>query len=168
MIYDLIVPQFGKMLRNLSAQIDIAVEYAASKKFEPDVLWNARLAPDQFNFIRQVQIACDNAKFAAARLTGKDAPAHEDNEKSTADLKARIDKVLAYLSTFSEKDFADAATRQVSQPRWEGKYLTGQEFACQYAVPNFYFHINTAYAILRHNGVPVGKRNYLGELPFKK
>jgi uncharacterized protein len=168
MLYEITVPQFAKTLRNLNAMLDKATQYAENKKFDVEVLLNSRLAPDQFNFIRQVQIACDTAKLAASRLTAKEAPVLADNEKTLPELKARIESVVSYLNTFAAADFKDAETRQISQPRWEGKYLTGFEFTTQHALPNFYFHITTAYSILRHNGVDVGKKDYLGELPFKK
>ena len=156
------------MLKNLSAILSKAERHAEAKKFDVEVLLNSRLAPDQFNFIRQVQIACDTAKMGVARLTGKEAPVHEDKEKTLAELQARIETVMGYLASFSESDFQAAEERKVSQPRWEGKYLTGWEFAMQHALPNLYFHVTTAYAILRHNGVDVGKKDYLGEMPFKK
>jgi hypothetical protein len=168
MFYEITVTQFTKILHNLSAIMDKAVPYAEAKKFDVDVLWQSRLAPDQFNFIRQVQIACDTAKACVARLSGQEIPNHADTEKSLPELKARIDSTVAYLQTFSPKDFVEAASRKVSQPRWEGQYLTGEEFAIQHAIPNFYFHITTAYSILRHNGVEVGKKDYLGKMPFKK
>lgn len=167
MIYDVTVPQFTKMLRNFSSILDKAAAHAQTKNFDVDVLLLARLAPDQFHFTRQVQIFCDMAKKAAERLSGKEAPVHEDNEKTWSELHARISSVLAYLESFSPEDFADAAQRRVTQPRWEGRWLTGEEFVIQQLLPNFYFHVTTAYAILRHNGVDVGKRDYLGPMPFK-
>lgn len=169
MLYDLTVVQFSKMLKNLSTILDMGAEFATTKKIDVSVLLNSRLAPDQFNLIRQVQIACDTAKLGVARLAGKvdSAPKHEDGDASLPELQARIQSVLDYLATFSEKDFAEAETIKVSQPRWEGKYLTGLEFAIQHAIPNLYFHITTAYTILRHNGVDVGKKNYLGAMPYK-
>lgn len=168
MFHEIAVTQFTKMLNNLDAILDKAQTFAESKKIDVEVLLNSRLVADQFNLIRQVQIACDTAKLCASRLSGKEAPAHEDNEKTLAELKARIAKVTAYLATFSKKDFDGAEERHISQPRWEGKYLNGFEFFIQHAIPNFYFHVTTAYSILRHNGVEVGKKNYLGEMPFKK
>ncbi len=168
MFYEMTITQFIKMLHNLTSFTDKAVQYAEAKKFDLDVLMNARLAPDQFNFIRQVQIACDTAKLGASRLTGKDAPTHADTEKTWPELKARIESTIDYLKTFSPKDYVEAASRKISQPRWEGKWLTGEEFATQHMVPNFYFHISTAYAILRHNGVDVGKKDYLGAMPYKQ
>lgn len=168
MLFEMTVPQFTKTLHNLSNMLSKASVYAESKKFEIDVLLNARLAPDQFNFVRQVQIACDTAKLGAARLTGKEAPAHADTEKTLADVKARIESTVQFLNTLSAKDFAGAETKHITQPRWEGKYLTGHDYALHHAVPNFYFHITTAYSILRHNGVDIGKKDYLGEIPYKK
>lgn len=168
MFYEITITQFSKMLGNLSAILDKAADFAESKKIEVEVLLNARLAPDQFNFIRQIQIACDTAKLCASRLTGKDAPVHEDREKTLPELQARIASVQSYLKTFTPADFNGAEERKISQPRWEGKYLTGTEFFIQHAIPNLYFHVTTAYSILRHNGVEIGKKNYLGEMPFKK
>ena len=169
MFYELTVVQFSKALSNLSALLDKGAAYAEVKKFDVAVLLNSRLAPDQFNLIRQVQIACDTAKLGVARLTGKveSAPVHADTETTFAELKARIQSVQDYLAGFKPEDFEGAAERHISQPRWEGKYLTGTEFAIQHAIPNIYFHVTTAYAILRHNGVDVGKKDYLGSMPYK-
>ncbi|MES2615412.1 MAG: DUF1993 domain-containing protein, partial [Bdellovibrionota bacterium] len=149
MLYDITVLQFTKMLHNLNSFLDKAAMHAETKKFDIDILLNSRLAPDQFNFIRQIQIACDTAKICVSKLTGKDAPIHEDTEKTFEEVRARIEKVIGYLKTFSEKDFEGALVKKVSQPRWAEKYLTGHEFVVQHAIPNFYFHITTAYAILR-------------------
>src|SRR5690606_36492810 len=107
------------------------------------------------------------AKLGVSRLTGKTAPVHDDNETTLAELKTRINDVLGFLADFTPQDFAGAEERQIRQPRWEGKYLTGVEFAIQHAIPNLYFHVTTAYAILRHNGVDLRKKDYLGAMPFK-
>jgi len=168
MLYEITVLQFGKMLKNLGNILNKADLYAQAKKIDVEVLLNFRLFPDQFNLIKQVQIACDTAKLGVSRLTGKEAPSHQDQEKTLEELQARIQSVLAYLGTFSDNDFQGAEERKVSQPRWEGKYLMGKEFAIQHAIPNLYFHVTTAYSILRHNGVEIGKKDYLGEMPFKK
>jgi hypothetical protein len=169
MLYELTVVQFSKMLRNLDAILDKGAAFAESRKIDLGVLLNSRLAPDQFNLIRQVQIATDTAKLGVARLTGKveSAPYHADTETTLEELKTRIQSVLDFLAQITPEDFVGATERQISQPRWEGKYLTGLEFAIQHAVPNLYFHVTTAYAILRHNGVDVGKKDYLGPLPYK-
>jgi uncharacterized protein len=169
MLYDITVIQFTKMLHNLSALLDAGAAHADTKKFDMSVLLNSRLAPDQFHFIRQVQIACDTAKLGVARLIGKveSAPVHPDTETTLPELKARIASVVDYLSKVKPDDFNGAAERHISQPRWEGKYLSGSEFAIQHAIPNLYFHVTTAYSILRHNGVVIGKKDYLGSMPYK-
>lgn len=168
MFYELTIPMFTKTLQNLTHMMDKAATYAETKKFEPSVLLQARLAPDQFNFIRQVQIACDTAKLGAARLTGKEAPAHDDKEQTMAEVKTRIQETIAFLNSITAKDFDGVADKKITTPRWEGKYLTGVDYINHHAMPNFYFHVTTAYAILRHNGVDIGKKDYLGEIPYKK
>lgn len=167
MMYEITIPAFQKALTNLDKILDKGAAYADSKKFDVGVLLNSRLAPDQFNLIRQVQIACDTAKLAAHRLTGKDVPTHEDKEQTLPELKARIQSTLAYLKTFQPADFKGSEEKKITTPRWEGKWLTGFEFATHHALPNLNFHVTTAYSILRHNGVDVGKKDFLGEMPFK-
>ncbi len=156
-----------KLLGSLDHILDKAVAYAHAKKFEPSVLLGSRLAPDMFPLARQIQMTCDQAKYAAARGAGKDAPPHEDKETTVDELKARIASVIAYLGTFSEADFHGIDTRTLSLPRWEGKSMTALDYVTEHAIPNFYFHLMTAYLILRHNGVEVGKKDYLGALSFK-
>ena len=158
------VPQFIKMLRNLDRWLVTATEYAKKKSFDAEVLLQARLAPDQYPLVRQVQIACDTVKLAASRLTGKDAPSHPDTEATLAELHTRVRSVLAYLEQFTPRDFADAAQRVITQPRWEGKVMSGADYFREHALPNFYFHTTHTYALLRHRGVPLGKRDYLGPL----
>ncbi len=167
MLYEITVPQFIKFLQNFSAILLKAEQYAAAKKIEPEVLLQSRLAPDQFPLGRQIQIFCDTAKLCTSRLTGKDAPVNNDTEKTLQEFKDRITSTIAYLEKQTAQDFKESANRHVSQPRWEGKYLLGTEFALLHAIPNFYFHITTAYSILRHNGVDIGKKDYLGPMPFK-
>lgn len=167
MIYELTVTQFIKTLKNLDSFLDKAAGYADSKKFDVEVLLQSRLAPDQFNLIRQVQIACDTAKLGASRLTGKAAPSHDDSEKTLAEVKARIQSTIAYLESFKPEDYKNAATTTVTQPRWEGKTLTGNEYVIHHMIPNLYFHVTTAYSILRHNGVDVGKKDFLGAMPYR-
>lgn len=168
MLYETTVPQFTKMLGNLLSIIDKGAAHADQKKFDVDVLLNSRLAPDQFNFIKQIQITCDTAKLCAARLSGNDAPVHDDKEKTLAEIKQRVQSVMTFLKGISKNDFNEAANRTITTPRWEGKSLTGTDYVIHHAIPNFYFHLTTAYAILRHNGVDIGKKDYLGELPFQK
>lgn len=167
MFYELTVPQFTKMLKNLDAILAKAIPFAESKKIEIEVLLNSRLAPDQFNLVKQVQIACDAAKLGVAKLTGKDAPVHDDKETTLAQLRTRIDDTIKFLSTIKESDFAGAAERKVTTPRWEGKWLPGHQYLVQHTIPNVYFHITVAYEILRHNGIDIGKKDYLGPMPYK-
>ena len=159
--------QMNKMLGQLDKWLDAAAELAKTKKIEPSTILGYRLAPDQFAFVRQVQNACDTAKLAASRLTGKDAPSHPDTEQTIEELQARVRAVRTYLDGFSAADFAGAATRVVTQPRWEGKTMAGADYFLEHALPNFFFHTTHAYAILRHIGVPLGKRDYLGALSLR-
>jgi len=117
-----------------------------------------------FPLVRQFQNACDNAKFAAAFSAGKDPPSHPDTEDNFRDLRIRIVSVIEYLGTFTETDFRDADRRQVKRPRWEGKWMHATDYFLEQAQPNFFFHLNMAYAILRHNGVELGKKDYIGRL----
>ena len=133
-----------------------------SKSFDPNVFVGLRLAPDQFPLARQVQICCDTAKLAASFLSGKAAESQADTEQTLEELQGRVRSIITYLEGFSPQDFDGAATRVVSQPRWKGEWMTGADYFVQHAVPNFFFHLTTAYAILRHNGVSVGKRDFLG------
>jgi uncharacterized protein len=156
--------QMSKMLGQLEKWLEAAEAFAKAKSFDSNVFLGFRLSPDQFAFARQVQTACDTAKLAAARLAGKEAPSHPDTEQTLDELRARVRTVVAYLDGFSAKDFEGAATRTITQPRWEGKTMTGADYFLEHAVPNFFFHLTHAYAILRHNGVSIGKRDYLGAL----
>jgi len=169
MIHAIVVAQFAKMLTNLLAILGEAEKFAAEKKFDTGILLQSRLSPDQFSLVQQIRTACDTAKLGAARLADreKDAPAHADTEQTLAEIKARIESVVAYLRGLPADAFAAAAERRISQPRWNGRTLSGQEFLVQHVLPNFYFHVTTAYAILRHNGVGIGKRNYLGDMPYR-
>ena len=161
------ISQMKKQLGQLDKWLEAAAVHAKTKSFDPNVFVGVRLAPDQFALARQVQTACDTAKLAASRLTGKEAPAHPDTEQTLEELSARVRSVIGYLDGYSAKDFEDAATRVVSQPRWEGKVMSGADYFLEHAVPNFFFHLTTAYALLRHNGVALGKRDYLGALSLR-
>jgi hypothetical protein len=159
--------QMKKMLGQLPKWLDAAQAFATTKSFDANLFLGFRLAPDQFAFARQLQIACDTAKLAASRLSGKEAPTHPDSEQTIDELRVRVRAVIAYLDGFSAKDFQGAATRRVTQPRWEGKFMTGADYFLEHAVPNFFFHLTHVYAILRHNGVSVGKSDYLGTLSLR-
>ena len=154
--------QMTKMLGQLDKWLETAEAHAQAKGFDSKVLVESRLAPDQFAFVRQVQAACDTAKLGSSRLTGKSAPEHPDTETTLAELRERIRSVRAYLDGVTEADYANAATRVFTTPRWEGKVMSGADYFMEHALPNFFFHITHAYALLRHNGVNVGKRDYLG------
>jgi hypothetical protein len=159
---------FTKTLDNLEKWLDKAGEYAKSRGFDVDVLALARLAPDQFSFVQQVQSAYDQAKYAAAYLGGKPAPSHPDTEKTFAELRERIRKCTGFLTTVPAQDFAGAEERKVAPPWLGGRWLRGGDYLVHVAVPNFFFHVTTAYAILRHNGVPLGKMDFVGSLPTRE
>ena len=153
---------FGKTLENLEKWMDKAEAYAKDRGFEVDVLAHSRLAPDQYSFVKQVQSACDQAKFAAAYLSGGKAPSHPDTEQTFAELRARIQKCIQYVASVPEKDFAGADERKVA-PAWlGGRWFRGSDYLVEMAIPNFFFHASMAYAILRHNGVNLGKMDYIG------
>ena len=158
------VVQLTKMLKNLEGWLDKAVAYAEKKKFDPEILLTARLAPDMLPLMNQIQASCDGVKFCAARLAGKDPPKHPDTEKTLAEARARIKKVIEYTSTFKESDFGGSDDRAVPLGFMPGKGVRGADFLNEMNVPNTYFHLVTAYAILRHNGVDVGKQDYIGSL----
>lgn len=166
-MYDMTVVTFARSLNNLLKWMDKAQAHADAKKFEVDTLVTARLAPDMYPFVKQVQVACDTAKFTAARLLDKEAPKHEDNEKTFAELRQRANKVLTYLATFKASDFSGCEDRRVPLPWAPGKWMHGGEYVPQMALPNFYFHLTTAYDILRHNGVDVGKMDFIGDVNIK-
>ncbi len=166
-LYELAVPQLIKMLNNVDRWLDEATRHANRKKFDVNNLLKFRLAPDQFAFDKQIQTICDNAKFLVARLAGKDAPAHADTEASFDQLRARVAAVIGYLESFTHDDFAGAEDRKISLPWMDGKWMRGDEYVSQFALANFYFHTVTAYAILRNNGVELGKRDYIGGVPMR-
>lgn len=166
-LYDATIPVFTKLLTNVDKWLDKTVAYAEQKKFDPDTLLAARLAPDQFALARQIQIVCDNAKSYSALLAGKEPPSHPDTETTIAELRQRLQTVIAYLGTFSPEDFAGAEERAITQSRWKGKTMRGGDYLDHYALPNIHFHLTTTYSILRHNGVDLGKRDYLGEQPYQ-
>ena len=166
-LYDEIVPVMSKKLAAMDGWLDKALEHAAAKKFDPSVLFGARLAPDQFSFARQVQAACDQTKFAAARISGKEPPKNPDTELTIQDLKARIATARAYLETFTPADFEGAEQRLIPLFFMPTKAMKAPDYLREYLIPNFYFHATTAYAILRHNGVGVGKVDFVGRMTLQ-
>ncbi len=151
-------------LSNVTRWLDKAEAHGQARAFDPGTLLVARLAPDQYPLIRQIQSACDSAKFAAARLSGKEAPRNPDTETTLAEIRARIDATVAYLETFSESDFAGAEKRVVPLSFMPGKGLRAKDYLWEMSVPNFFFHVSHAYAILRHNGVDVGKADFVAPM----
>jgi len=163
-----IIKQFGRTLRNLDAVIEKATKYAEARQFDVNNFISARLFPDMLPFVAQVRIACDHAKSVAAVLSGKEAPKHEDNETTVAALRARIAKCLAYLDTFTAADFADMKPDTIIKlPNRPGKAMAAAEYLYARQIPNFFFHTTTAYDLLRHGGVEVGKSDYLGKLDIR-
>lgn len=167
-MYELTVPQFINILTQVGRWLDKAQAFAEQKKFNPDVLLGSRLAPDQFPFTRQVQILSDHTKNGAARLAGVEPPKFEDNETTLAEVRARIAKTIEYLNTFKPEQFQGAAERDITIPtRTTPKHMVGSHYLVQFCLPNMYFHAATAYAILRHNGVELGKADFLGTVAFR-
>lgn len=159
------VTAFTKTLSNLKAVLQKAKAHALELKIEEAVYTQARLYPDMLPLSRQVQIATDIARGAAARLAGNEPPAYEDNEKTFDDLVARVERTIDYMAKLEAAKFQDAATREITRPvRGQPHTFSGINYLLQFATPNVYFHTATAYGILRHNGVPLGKADYLGTL----
>ena len=165
-MYEASVPVFHRALTNLAAILHKAAAHAQAKKFDPVVLVNARLAPDMLPLSRQIQIASDHARGAAARLAGLERPPVPDNEVTLDDLQARIASTIAYLDTFKPAQIDGSEQREITLPLRTGEIkLKGQPYLLYFAFPNFWFHVTTAYAILRHNGVDIGKQDFIGSLP---
>lgn len=163
-MYTASIPVFTQMLGGLQAVLRKAEAHATEKKIDPNALLQARLFPDMFPLLRQVQVASDFAKSVSARLAGVEVPKMEDTEQTFADLQVRLDTVLAFLGSLDAEQFADAAQREIVTQAGtpKEKRFTGQSYLFNYGLPHFFFHTTTAYAILRHNGVEVGKKDYIG------
>jgi uncharacterized protein len=162
-MYRASVPVFKRMLGNLDRILDKAAAYAQERKIEPTVLLHARLAPDMFHLIRQVQIATDQAKGTVARLAGEEPPKYEDSEASFADLKDRIARTIAFLDSVPEAKLEGSDTREVALPvGGQTMKFKGLDYLLGFGTPNVYFHVTTAYAILRHNGLAIGKGDFIG------
>jgi hypothetical protein len=157
------VPVFEQLLAALDVILDKAAAYAAARKIDPPVLLASRLRPDMLPLVSQIQIACDNAKNITARLAGVQAPRFEDNEATLDELKARIQKTLQYIRSVSAAEIDAGADRDVVFPLGPNKMkMKGADYAFHFALPNFFFHLTTAYDILRYGGVEIGKRDYMG------
>lgn len=166
-IYTYTVPVFIKALGGLSQVLTKAEVFAYEQGMSEADLLNDRLAPDMFPLVKQVQVACDNAKGAAARLAGVDIPVYADTEHTFAELKHRIATTIAFLSSLPENAFTDAATRKIVLPYFPDRYMTGFDYAREYVVPNFFFHVVAAYALVRKNGAPIGKADYANNPTFR-
>jgi uncharacterized protein len=167
-LYAATIPQFKRILQNVERWIDKSVAFAQSKKFDPNTLLSARLAPDQFALVRQIQSVCDQTKLTAARLTAKDPPKHPDTEQTFDELRQRLHSVISYLDTFKPSDFDGAAERLISTPAFPaGKVLIGADYLVERQLPNVYFHASMTYAILRNSGVDLGKDDFLGSQSYR-
>jgi len=164
-MYQASVPRIVNMLTNLDHLLDKALVHIESKKWNETALTQFRLYPDMLPLTRQVQIACDTAKGVVARLAGVEIPAYEDNEVSFADLKQRIAKTIAFVNGFSAAQIDGSEDKDIVTKRGDVEtHYKGMQFLLNHAMPNVYFHVTTVYAILRHNGVEIGKRDYLGKV----
>jgi hypothetical protein len=163
------IPVFEISLNALSALLDKAAAYAEAKKIDPTALLNTRLFPDMFALTRQVQSACDQAKNGGARLAGIDPPRYEDNEKTIAELKARIAKTVAFVKTLDAKKIDASASQEITFPLGPNNkgHMKGADYLNHFVLPNFYFHVTTAYDILRHCGLEIGKRDFFGAIPMR-
>ena len=165
-MYSASAPVFARMLGNLAQWLDKAEAHAAAKGFAPEVLLAARLAPDMLPLVKQVQIACDSAKFCVARLAGIEAPKFDDTEATLAELKARVATTIDFIRSVPAAEIDGSEERPINVPRRDHvMVLAGETYLKHWATPNFYFHVTTTYALLRHNGVELGKADYLGPPP---
>lgn len=172
-LYTITVPPMMKSLKALAMILDKAEKHAKSKQqswhpkgMQESALLNSRLIADQFNLIRQVQVACDNAKFGTARIAGIEAPKYDDKEMTVKELKGRIDKTVKFLKTIKPQQMIGQEDRKVSLSWEPKKMMTAFGYATGYLLPNFYFHVTTAYDILRANGLQIGKSDYIGGMPY--
>ena len=162
--YQLTVPVYTRTLNQLSHLISRAAEFAETKKIGDEVILGLRLAPDMLPFVKQIQISCDNAKFAVARLAGVEAPKHADHEASFIDLQHRINATLSFLESVPRSAFKDAGTKTITLSFMPDKPMRADFYLLSFVTPNFYFHVNMAYALLRSNGVEIGKQDYIGAI----
>lgn len=163
-LYNTSVPVFKQMLGGLSGVLAKADAHATARKIEPEALLQARLYPDMFPLLRQVQVACDFAKSVSARLAGVEVPSFADTEQTFADLQARIAGTLAFIDSLTPQQYEGSDAREIVTQAGtpKEKRFTGQSYVLNYGLPHFFFHVTTVYAILRHNGVEVGKKDYVG------
>lgn len=163
--YEMSVPVFIKSLNNLKGILEKAEKFAAEKKVAESVLLESRLYIDMFPLVRQIQTAADQAKGTAARLAGMEPPKMDDNEKTFAELRTRLEKTVEFLETLKPEQFENSAEAKVRLPYYPGKHFLGADYLPSSGLPNFFFHLTTAYDILRHLGVNIGKTDYIGNVP---
>ena len=166
-LYDVSVPVYVKMLENLAGILEKSKVWAAEQGKTDEAMLQAKLAPDMFPLVRQIQIASDNAKSISARLAGEEPPKMADEEATFPEAIERVQKTIAYLKTLDSVKFEDAESRHIPFPYVPDTYLLGQEALLESYLPNFFFHVTTAYDILRNQGVPLGKSDFIGALPLK-
>ena len=167
-VHDVSVGQFSRGLINLKGVLQKGRAFAEQKKIDFPILLQTRLTPDQFPLSRQIQIACDTAKICCATLSGLAAPVMEDKEQTFEEFMERIDRTVAFLQTIKAEQFTNFEKRNYTSAHRPGLHLEGRDYLHQHAIPNFYFHVTTAYSILRSSGVDLGKRDYLGDPNWKK
>ncbi len=165
-LYDATVPLFTKYLTAMDHWLDKAAAFADHKKVDPDVILHSRLAVDQYDLLRQLQSAADQAKFTVAKMTGKTPPVNPDTEKTLPEIRARLQAMIAYMGTFKREDFVNCEDRACSHAWMGGKTVRAGDYLDHLGLPNFHFHMSMAYAILRNLGVDLGKMDYLVDLPF--
>ena len=164
MTFSCTVETYLRGLTNLQTFLDRAEAFAKEKKFEVDTLLQSRLAPDMYPLVKQIQVTCDTAKGTVARLVGKQPPKHEDNEKTFAEIRSRVTKTMDYVKTITAGDLKNCEDRRVDLPWAEGKWMHAGQYIPEMALPNFYFHLAMTYGILRHNGVNLGKMDFIGNV----
>ena len=168
-MYQASIPGFTKTLNNLTAILDKAERYVTERKIDPEVLLTWRIAPDMFPLTRQIQLTSDFAKSAPARLAGKEVPKYPDEEQTFSELKARIAKTLKFVESISPKDLDGSETRDINFTLGgQNVHFKGEPYLVHFVLPNFYFHCTAAYAVARHFGADVGKRDFLGSIPLKR
>jgi hypothetical protein len=162
-----VIAQLRRQLAQMDTWIDKAQAHATAKKYDANLLLQMRLAPDMFPLVRQYASACDSAKFAAARAAGVQPPSHPDDQVTWDQVRARVRDVVNYLEGFDASKFTNTASAEVRNPRYPGKYIPAADYLFHHSIPNFHFHCAMAYAILRHNGVDLGKADFLGTVPWR-
>lgn len=166
-VFETVVQQFSHNLVSLKTILTKAKNHADNNKFDSSKFLDLKLAPDMYAFTKQVQMVTDNAKGAAARLAGKEIPVFADNEKTMDELLKRIENTINFLEGFKADDFKNYESQKITFPWNPGKYLEGHEYYQSFAIPNFYFHLTTTYAILRNAGVALSKNDFLGNIAWK-